>query len=463
MGRLPNVYINITDGGLGILANSAAGVFAVVGVSSIGDVNRIAALSDRDQIAPIYGTGPLAGALADAFVNGARTILAVRAAGDIEGTIGTINKTGESTLTVTGKPLDNYEVSVEILTDGGPNEAIFQYSLDGKDTYSGKITIPLEGAYLIPNTGIQLTFAPAVKAGETYSFSTKAPQASVASIMAAVQVLLDTTLSFESIYVTGESSKPMWVAGDALANEATTKFRYVYMSFEAPYKKAGQTTNDWVMELIAAREDFASTRTQVFAGFGEVLDTLTGRQVLRSTGGHHRGQVATLKVQQSPGEVNEGSLKGIIKIMPEDLNPAHILLLDEAGYTTIRKYEDLNGIYITNGRMMAEIISDYQQEENRRLMDKVCKQVRVQALRFVKSGATERSIRALQAYLQHTLDIMQGEGELYSARIVIPPDQDIWATSKLRVKIRVVPVPIMREIELDLGLENPFLAAKLDE
>ena len=463
MGRLPDVYITITDGGLGILAPSAAGVFAKVGVSSLGEINQIAAMTDRDQIKPIYGTGPLAASLADSFANGARTILSVRADGDIEGTIGNVDKVGDSSLTATGKPLDAYDVSIEILVDGGPNEAVFQYSLDGKDTYSPKITIPLTGEYEIPNTGLKVTFSPTVKAGDAYHFKTKAPQASIASMMAAVQVLLDTNLSYENIHVVGESSMPMWVAGDVLATEAETDFRYIYLTFEARYKNEGESTNQWMMALLEERKNFASTRVQVSAGFGEVVDGLTGRQVLRNTAGHHRGQVATLSVQQSPGEVNEGSLKGIIRIMPEDLNPAQIQILDEAGYATIRKYIDLNGIYITNGRMMAELTSDYQQEECRRAMDKACKQVRIASLRFVKAGATERGIRALRAYSQHPLDIMKGEGEIHSSSIEIPEGQDIWATSRIRTKIRITPIPIMREIVQDIGLENPYLRAKVDE
>lgn len=465
MGRLPNVYISITDGGLGILSPNAAGVHAKVGVCSQGELNQIAAFSDRDQIAAVYGTGPLASSLADSFDNGARTIYAVRALADIEGTIGTVKASGASTLKVSGKPLDSYDVTVEITKSGKVNEAVFRYSLDGKDTYSGLITVPASGVYEIPGTGIQLTFnsTGTFAAGDWYSFTTKAPQASVSSVLDAVKLLSRSNVRFENIHIVGESSLPMWVAMDVMAAEMQAKYRYLSITMESRYRQDGETTDDWVAALLAERSQFSSTRCQVVCQYAEVLDTLTGRQMARNCGGIYRGYVSKLQVQQSPGEVALGALSGIVKLLPEDMNDAHILALDEGGFVTFRKYIGLSGIYVTNGRMMAEATSDYQHEECRRVMDEGCAQVYIAGLRFVKSGATEKSIKALQAYLQHPLDIMKGEGKVYSSRVVIPPDQDIWATSKLRVKIRIVPIPIMREIEVDIGLENPFLTATLAE
>lgn len=462
MGRLPNVYISITDGGLGILSPNAAGVHAKVGVCSQGEVNKIAAFSDRDQIVAVYGTGPLAASLADSFDNGARTIYAVRALADIDGTIGTVTASGAS-ITVTGKPLDSYDVAVEITKGGTLNEAVFKYSLDSKDTYSGLITVPANGNYEIPETGLKLVFAGVYAAGNECRFKTKAPQASAASVLEAVKLLSQSNVRFENIHIVGESGLPMWVAMDAMAAEMQAKYRYLSITMESRYKQNDETTDDWVAALLAERSQFSSVRCQVVCQYAEVLDTLTGRQMARNCGGIYRGYVSKLQVQQSPGEVALGALSGIVKLLPEDMNDAHILALDEGGFVTFRKYIGLSGIYVTNGRMMAEATSDYQHEECRRVMDEGCAQVYISGLRFVKSGATEKSIKALQAYLQHPLDIMKGEGKVYSSRVVIPPDQDIWATSKLRVKIRIVPIPIMREIEVDIGLENPFLTATLAE
>lgn len=149
----------------------------------------------------------------------------------------------------------------------------------------------------------------------------------------------------------------------------------------------------------------------------------------------------------------------MVNIQPEGLNDAHILALDNAGFTTVRKFIGLNGIYVTNGRMMSEKGSDYEQEENRRVMDRSCELVRSQSLKKVKSEATEDGQKVLEAFLTHALADQIGEGEITSGTVVIPEGQDVYATSRLRVKIRIVPIPIMREIEIDIGLTNPFLNA----
>ena len=91
--RLPDVYLSITDYGLGILPGGSAGIIAKVGVSSKGKENTIALLSDSDQIVPNFGSGVLVDSLADSFTGGSKTIYAVRAAADIPGTISEVVKT----------------------------------------------------------------------------------------------------------------------------------------------------------------------------------------------------------------------------------------------------------------------------------------------------------------------------------------------------------------------------------
>ena len=462
--RLPDAYLSITDFGLGILPGGSAGITAKVGVSSKGRVNQIAMLTDSDQVVETFGSGILVDSLGDSFSGGSKQVYAVRAAGDIDGTVGAVVKAAASesdtgTVTVTGKPLDAYNVKVEIVSGGEKNEATFRYALDGGSNYSGVITVPASGTYALEDTGLSLSFTGTYVAGTVFTFATTAPQASMASIIAAVKVLLDSALAFECVHVCGESDQALWTAMDVLMQQAESDFRYSYCCCDAPYMNDGETVDEWVQRIIGMRANFASTRVQVHAAFGTVTDMLTGKQVVRNLGGIIRGYVCGLKRQQSPGAVELGSLPGVVNIQPEGLNNAHILALDNAGFTTVRKFIGMNGTYVTNGRMMAENGSDYEQEENRRVMDHSCELVRSQALKKVKAEATEDGQKVLEAFLSHALAVQIGDKEIVSGTVVIPEGQDVYATSRLRVKIRIVPVPIMREIEIDIGLENPFLLA----
>jgi hypothetical protein len=454
---LPKVNINITDGGLGLITTSAVGKQAKVGVCSVGALNSIIILTDRDQVADALGTGPLADACYDAFAAGASLIYAVRATSDVDGTIGTITKSGTGTgsLSASGTPLDAYDVIVKIITGGNLNEGVFQYSLDGGDTYSAKLTIPTTGTYVIPDTGITLTFTTGTGtsfiAGDTFTFTVTAPGASVSSIQTAVDVLLNSSYIYEWIHVVGPTAQSLWVALDTLAQEAEADYRYIHFIAECRGPESGETVDEWVSAVVALRNDFASARVSVVAGRLEITDAKTGRLVDRNGAGIYTGRLSTLDVQSSPGKVIEGALPSINQLNPSGITEGHIDTLDDAGFVTFTQHIGLEGFYITNGRMMAESISDYQYVELRRVMDKLCRNIHIKALRFLNAEADQKGIKALEAYLQAPVTQMVKDGELTSGKVIIPEDQDILTTSKVKVKIRCVPVPIMRTIEIDIG------------
>lgn len=465
MATLPDVSIAILDGGLGMVSPGAAGIHAKVGVCSAGTVNQIVGVSDPSKIKDLFGTGPLANALGDSFQAGSKVIYAVRATGDVAGVIGTITSTNTGTgdMTATGSPLDAYQVQVKIVDAGDLDTASFRYTLDGGDTWSGKLAA--QATYAIPDTGITLNFSEdavtpenSFKAGDLYEFSTTAPEASVSSIQAAVQALLSSNYEYEFIHVVGEADAAAWTALASLASTAETNFRYIHFLAEAAGPGAAETVDAWVDARVTEAESFASTRVAVCAARAKVVDFLTGRQVDRNLAGIYAGWVSASKVQQSPGEVARGAVPGIVKLLPEGLNDAYILALDDARYITFRQYIGLAGFYVTNGRMMAPEVSDFRYVELRRPMDKACALTRTAALRHEHGEATPAGIDALEGDLTAPLDTMTGAGEIMAGRVIIPRDQDIIATSTLRVKVRIVPVPIMRWIEVEMGFENPFQA-----
>ncbi len=469
---LPDVNVKILDGGLGLLSPSAAGLQAKVGVCSAGTVNEIVAVSSPGDIADKFGTGPLANALYDAFAAGASIIYAVRAEGDIAGTVGTVTatKTGQGDVTANGSPLDEYEVIVEIVDPGAKNQATFKYSLDGGDTWSEKITVPTGLTYDIPGTGITLSFTEYVTdppksflTGDKYTFNTTAPKASVAKVNAAIDVLLNSAYLFEFIHVVGESDAAMWAALASKATEAENKFRFIHFLAEARGPDNTETVDTWVNALLTEKASFASKRVSICAGRFELVDMGTGRVVDRNGAGLYSGRVSAVPVGISPGRVMDGPLPAVVDLRPKGINDGHILALDEAGFITFRQYIGLSGFYITNGRMAAEPISDYRFVELRRPMDKACAQVRMTALRQEHAEIDplnlEKSLAAIEAQLSAPLDAMAGAGEIARGRVVIPRDQDVLATSTLRVKVRIVPLAIMRWIEVEMGYENPFQKA----
>jgi len=472
---LPDVHITIEDGGLGILPPSNAGLQAKVGVCSIGNPNQIITLSDPSQIVAALGTGPLVDACFDSFGAGASTIYAVPATADIAGSIGAITtntKTGTGNITVSGNPLDNYQVIISIMDAGNLNTATFEYSLDGGDTYSQKTTVPSAGSYPIANTGLTLTFTAGTgtsfASGDEYTFTATAPSPSISSIDAAIEVLFNSNLQYEFIHIVTPTDNTVWAALDSMALEAEQNYRYIHFVTECRGLNAGETVDDWVTAILALGANFASTRVSICAGRALITDNNTGLVVDRNGVGIYTGWVSYIPIQSSPGKVELGSLPSISALKPDGINYGHITSLDQAGFITFRQYIGYNGFYITNGRIKAEPTSDFQYVETRRVMDQICRNSRMAALKFMQ-GELEintdgtikpNSLSNMEANLQAPLDQMVLDKQVSSGSITIPLNQNVLSTSKLQVKIRAIPIGIMREIDLDIGYTNPAISGQ---
>lgn len=467
MSKLSNVNVIVKDGGLGLVSPDQTIQHAKVGTCSLGTANEIVYLTSPDQVAGSFGTGPLANALYDAFAAGARKIYAVKAATDVAATIGAITatKTGQGNITAAGTPLDAYEVVIELLQAGALNTATFRYSLDGGDTWSEEITTPSAGTYVLAGTGITLTFtehttpADSFDVGDAYGFKTTAPGASVNNITDAINAVLNSSVFAEYIHVVGSTNSSVWSALSTLMDTAATdKYKYTHVLCEAAGPTDGQEISAWVQALVTAADGFDSTRVAVCAAWAEIQDSLTGRVVNRNGAGIYSGRVSSIPEKRSPARVRDGALPNVVRINPLGLSEEQIKDLSDAGFITFREYEGIDGVYVTEGRMMAAAESDFQYVELRRVMDKACRKVRLAALQY-KHAEAEGDMEHLKASLQAEIDTMVGAKDIVSGRIVIPDGQDILSTGKLIVKIRITPISIMREIELEVGFENPLLQA----
>jgi hypothetical protein len=89
-------------------------------------VNQVVGLSDLSQVPTLLGTGPLARAVADQLAYGGGQVYAVRAAGDIAGSVTADSGNPSSpAVSVSGSPLDAYEIVVRIVRGGALGTATF--------------------------------------------------------------------------------------------------------------------------------------------------------------------------------------------------------------------------------------------------------------------------------------------------------------------------------------------------
>lgn len=471
---LPNVKIEIQDPGLGLIPATAVGYNAVIGAASTGTDNQVNTFTDPAQAAAIYTEGPLLDLIRMKFAEGAAKIYGIKATDEDDGAAGSVTDdpentgTGVLTVKVGSKPRNNYEVVVEIIEPGANADATFKYSLDGGDTWSAETAVPSPspGDYLMPNTGVTITFteggtpADSWDAGDKFTFDCTAPTVTNANIIAAIDALIAANKIFELIFVAGNSVSATWTALGTKADSLEAAFVYTRIICQAAGPTAVQDTDTWVGSLETEALAFEHTRVGVVAGRAEVVIPGSQRQADVNASGLIGGRLASIPVQRSAGKVADGSLSSALALLPSDINDGHIDDLDAARYSTLRTFKGRPGIYITNARLMAGPTSDYRYVETARVMDKACRLVYQAGLELVQSefAGDEDSLEAARAQLEVPLNRMTGRSEIVAGEVIIPPGQDVIGTGTLLIKVRIIPIGIIRWLEVEIGLVNPAVS-----
>jgi len=468
---LPGVRNIIKDGAMGVLGKDATGVFAAVGVAAKYG-QGILAITDPDKVDELLGDGPLRDLIVSALSIAKTTVYAVALQGTTPGTLSAVTpgsgNTGTGSISVSGPPRNEYDVQVDILRSGGLNNATFRVTVDG---LPGKqITVPdTPGNYLIPGTGITISFQPGSTGfaeGDTFSFHATAPAATNAEVLAAIDTILAAKLDIEWIAVAGISNAALWSALATKAEGAAESYQYLFFVAQARYKTRTESVDAWVTALAGPeRGTVASTRLQVCAGWIEESDP-NGQVDIRGLIGAYCGKLAARNVHQGPDAVRYGPIPAATALAPRGINDGHIETLKNAGYVTARTIIGLNGIYVTSGQMMSEEGSDFDLVERRRVMDKACRQVRTAQLVWVndavKVGAdgSPEGIQMLVAQSESPLKTMITNGEISDGYVVVPDGQNILSTKKLITKVRIVPLGKIAYIENEIAFSNPALGGK---
>ncbi|EJW16256.1 DUF2586 domain-containing protein [Paenibacillus alvei] len=468
---LRDVSTSITDGGLGIGTAKGEGVHVKIGVSPVTSSVPIIVTGNMSasKIKELLGASPLADATMDSVDSGSNKVYCLTVAPSVPGKVGKLLKegTGTGNATVTGTPNNAYEVIIKITVAGGLNAAALRYSIDGI-SYSDELTLPASGELLIPETGLTFKFTEtdtdkpnSFKVGDSYKVATKAPQMSNKDVLSALDKLRSSSFTFEFIHIVGESAKPLWAA----LTKEIEKFHFVYkrpvfMVCEATRQQENESIDDYVQRLITDRKGLQNYDLQVVSARSRYT-RMDGRTQDINNAGIVCGLYARANPQQSVGEtktfsIPESKMKELLPAGIED----YIGLLDEESFLTFRRYEGLEGFYVTNARMMAPEGSDYRYAEDVRIKNKLIRQTRKEALIHLQSEVdmtdVQGSLETIAKFIETPIDEMVRNKEISAGRITVPAGQDILTTEKLEVIIRYVPVGHIREIRIDLGMENPF-------
>lgn len=469
---LPGVYVNIRDGGLGVLPSPTESVHAKIGVSSKGPVNQVVSVATLADLQDTFGTGPLVEAAAVALAIAGGPIYLVRVNASVAGSIGSVtaSRVGSSdgTLVVTGTPNDRYEVIVEITRSGSVAGAgaAFRYSLDGGDTWSAEKA--LAASYVLENTGLTLTFTdgaanPTFEAGDRFVVETTAPAMSLAGLNDALTALLADPREWGFVHVVGAASAAVFAAVNAKLAEAEASQHYAFAVLEARDMTSGESESAWMNALLTEFADSASTRVAVVAGHAEIISPLTGRVQRRSLAWPYTGRLSAIPISEDPARVARGPVPGIVSLYHDE---ARRVGLDSAGFTTFRTFTGLTGYYVTNGRMKAPEGSDFDLVQTRRVMDAACRIAVNAARRFLGESVRvddaglidERDAQRIEGYVKGQLEAaLVGPGQVSAVDVVLGRASNVLSSRSTTLTVRVRPLGYLKWIEVQIGFENPAL------
>lgn len=473
---LPGVKQTIADGGLGIAQPSDANTQVKMGVCSSGTVNVLYSFTDPTLLRATMGQGPTVESAANTLAIAGGTVRVMRLTGSVAGVLGGVTKvgTGTSVATVAGLPFDSYD-AVAVITRAGASlaagTAAFKYTLDGGDNYSAEIAIPTSGIYAIPDSNITITWgAGTFVVDDTYSFTATAPGYSASDVTAAFVALRADPTPWGFVHLVGAAangagSATIAAVVDTQMTAAEAQFRYGFAIMEA--------ADDTDANLKTAFANFVSTRVMVAAGYEELVSAVSGRVYKRSAAWPISTRIAQQDVRRDAarfrGDKEGGALPGVVKLYRDEYATE---ALDVARFATLRTYPGVPGFFITNGRMMASLSSDFQYVQFRRLMDLACAVNYLAMLEYLNDDAlrvdaitgfiNEVDARAIEAVVTGKLEAeLTNRNRVSSAQVILKRDSNILSTLTLTETVRIVPKGYSKFIDANIGFFNPALQPKV--
>lgn len=468
---LSAVNLTTLDGGLAVVKPSSAGISAKVGSCTGGTANTIYTFqgTDTQDVIDTLTKGPLVDAVCHHLIqSGGKTVRVVKATTSTAGTNSAVTASGGGpTVTLTGTPDDDYQAIVLIVLGGAVATATFKYTLDGGDTYSEVVTTA--STYLLPN-GVTLNFAAGTYvAAETYSFTCTGPKMTSANVQTALDVLIDSPLSWEFVHICGipADAATMETIGTAVQSKmaaALAAHRYCFAVTESPPVAAAS--------LASTVADFVAERVMIAGGFCELVNDVSGRVDKRNVGRCIAARIArvpiSVSLSRNPGDTDLEAVPGVSSLVPDGddgstgyTDSASDSTLHDARFTTLRHWDQVAGYFVSDGLMMTAVTSDYHRVQNRRVMDRACEVTYLRALRYVQKKLridtstgfiAETQALAIEADLTSALvTALVASGHASGARALVNRADSLLSDPTLRIKVRVVPFGYANEIEVEIG------------
>lgn len=465
------IDVKVEDGNLGRGSGGVDRAQVKIGVSSATSSvpMLITNTMSPDEIKEKLGYSPLADACVDATENGLKTIYAIPVTADVQGSTSNVTHTGTGTgtVSVTGSPNNAYDIAVDIVTSGNTNDGTFRYSIDGGNNFSDELTIPLNGEYEITGTGLTIKFADAADGEESfiendaYAFSTTAPTMSNASVLKAVESLIDFNKTIEVCHIVGVSGKALWAALQSEAKDFLNLYKKPLIFLcEARSCGEGETLDEYMAAMESERKGISSLYVCVSLTYA-IYQRKDLRVQTINMAGVISGLIGSAKESLSIGCVEEFqvSCAKLLKMVPEGIE-AYSEQFDVMGYTVFRQYSGRDDFYVANANVMAPAGSDFPYVESVRVLNRIVREIAKQASDKIQAEVDpedlEGSVAKIEAHLNIAMEKCERDKIISSGEATIDTENlNILADETMDVQVVWVPMGTVRRFNLTFAVNNP--------
>lgn len=465
------IDVKVEDGNLGRGSGGVDRAQVKIGVSSATSSvpMLITNTMSPDEIKEKLGYSPLADACIDATENGLKTIYVIPVAADVEGKTSEVKHTGTGTGTVgvTGSPNNAYDIAVDIVTSGNTNDGTFRYSIDGGNNFSDELTIPLNGEYEITGTGLTLKFTDAEDTEESfvendaYAFNTTAPTMSNASVLKAVEKLIDFNKTIEICHIVGVSGKALWAALQSEAKDFLNLYKKPLIFLcEARSCGKDESLDEYMAAMELERKGISSLYVCVSLTYA-IYQRKDLRVQTINMAGVISGLIGSAKESLSIGCVEEFpvSCAKLLKMVPEGIE-AYSEQFDAMGYTVFRQYSGRDDFYVANANVMAPAGSDFPYVESVRVLNRIVREIAKQASDKIQAEVDpedlEGSVAKIEAHLNIAMEQCERDKIISSGEATIDTENlNILADETMDVNVVWVPMGTVRRFNLTFAVNNP--------
>lgn len=391
--------------------------------------------------------------------------------------------TGPAVPTFTASPIDYYAPKVSIVTAGALGTMQFTYSLDGTaGNTSAAIVSAGSGVYVIPSTGLVLTFTGSSTVGDYFTFTAAGPTYTSTDLSNALTALQTTYLAsaqYSMATVVGSiaSASAFATQASSLETAAAALFNngvYVRFFLGCPttgtvLPNAGSVTVDSAdtdAVVIAARQGMSTPHVVPCAGDFAHNSPVSGLSLRRNAVLAAAARAADVEASQNLGWVQAGGILSATSLYrDENATPG----FDAAGLTCLRTFAGAGagGIYLADAHTGAASTSDYYPVTNARVIDRACGIARLAALPLVNSKVptttrnslpgviTEKKAQQIEQRINAALQAALVDGspqDAVATAVVVNRTNNVLSTGQLIIAVAVQPFGYARTVTVNLGM-----------